>query len=311
MFFPKNGCMDQEGFLGPISRHAQLKGHEAAVYALSASGHARCILSGGGEGWIAEWNLDAPDKGRLLARMDAQVFALLRLSSGEIVAGDMNGGLHWISPGDPARNRDVAHHRKGVFSLLEVGGSLFTAGGDGRIGRWSIAEQRSVESLQISAQRLRALDYCPQRHEIAVGSSDGNIYILDADNMDVRHTLEQAHASSVFAVRYSPDGQRLFSGGRDAMLRTWELEKSWRAGSVEPAHWFTINAIAVHPERPLLATASRDKTIKIWDAQNLRLLKVLEAFRDKGHPNSVNALLWVDPYLVSASDDRTLMVWSA
>jgi hypothetical protein len=83
MFFPKNGCMDQEGFLGPISRHAQLKGHEAAVYALSASGHARCILSGGGEGWIAEWNLDAPDKGRLLARMDAQVFALLRLSSGE------------------------------------------------------------------------------------------------------------------------------------------------------------------------------------------------------------------------------------
>ena len=302
--------MDHQGFLVSVSRYAQLKGHEGAVYTLSASGNARCILSGGGEGWIAEWDLDAPDKGRLLARVEAQVFSLLRLSSGEIVAGDMNGGLHWIHSADPSRNRDVAHHRKGVFSLLEAGGNLFTAGGEGRITRWSIAEQRSIESLQLSAQRLRALDYCPQRHEIAAGSSDGNIYILHADTLDLRHTLERAHTSSVFAVRYSPDGQRLFSGGRDAMLRAWDPGSNWQVGFAEPAHWFTINAIAVHPERPLFATASRDKTIKIWDVQSLRLYKVLEPFRDKGHPHSVNALLWMDNYLISASDDRTLIVWN-
>jgi WD40 repeat protein len=294
-----------------VFRHAQLKGHEAAVYALSAAGYERRILSGGGEGWIAEWDLDAPDQGRLLARMDVQVFSLLRLSSGEIVAGDMNGGLHWVSPAEPARNRDVAHHRKGVFSLLEAGGNLFTAGGEGRITRWSIAEQRSIESLQISARPLRTLDYCPQRHEIAAGSSDGNIYILDAGSMELLHTLEQAHTSSVFAVRYAPDGRRLFSGGRDAMLRAWDSGRDWQAVFAEPAHWFTINAIAVHPERPLLATASRDKTIKIWNLHDLRLHKVLEPFRDKGHPNSVNALLWVGHQLVSASDDRTLIVWNA
>ena len=45
--------------------------------------------------------------------------------------------------------------------------------------------------------------------------------------------------------------------------------------------------------------------------KNFQLLKVLDFAKYKGHVNSVNKLLWSDHehYLISASDDRSLIVW--
>ncbi len=60
--------------------------------------------------------------GKLLAKLEGQVFAVIQLARRPlIVAGDMNGGLHWIDLENPANNRDIAHHKKGVFSLLDLG----------------------------------------------------------------------------------------------------------------------------------------------------------------------------------------------
>jgi WD40 repeat protein len=54
-----------------------------------------------------------------------------------------------------------------------------------------------------------------------------------------------------------------------------------------------------------------DKSIKVWDAQNLRLLKVIDKGRHAGHGTSVNKLLWTsfNNQLLSASDDRTISAW--
>ena len=55
-----------------------------------------------------------------------------------------------------------------------------------------------------------------------------------------------------------------------------------------------------------------DKSIKVWDTTELKLLKVIDKARHAGHGTSVNKLLWTsfNDQLISASDDRTLSVWS-
>ena len=67
------------------------------------------------------------------------------------------------------------------------------------------------------------------------------------------------------------------------------------------------------PNELWFASASRDKSIKIWDPRNFKLLKVIDASKKgmNAHINSVNKLLWLsyNNYLVSASDDRSIMVW--
>lgn len=290
----------------------QLTGHEAAVFALSPGFDPDTVLSAGGDGFVVEWNLDNPEIGRLIAKVGAQLFSMAALpGERKLVLGNMEGGVHWVSLDDPETSRNVAHHKKGTFAILPAGNEVFTAGGEGRITRWSAEECRSLESLHLTNQSLRTIDFCPQRNELAVGASDNRIYLLDRESLEIRHRIDYAHQNSVFALRYAPGGQYLLSGGRDAHLNAWSLEATPQKIFSQPAHWFTINHIAFHPDGLSFATGSRDKTIKIWDAQNFQLLKVLETVRDQGHLRSVNTLLWSSrgDALISAGDDRSLIVW--
>ncbi len=297
-----------------IQKTAQLTGHNASVFALCQGLEKDTFLSGAGDGWMVEWSVQNPDMGRLLAKTDTQIFSLSGLSGQQkLIAGDMNGGVHWVDLLHPENTRGIAHHGKGVFGILQTGDFVFTIGGDGILTRWSASEGRSIESLHLSNQSLRGMDYSEARNELAIGSSDNNIYLLDAGTFEIRQTLANAHANSVFAVRYHSNGQLLVSGGRDAHLKAWILEDMGVPLFNQPAHWFTINDICFPANSSWFATASRDKTIKIWDAQSFELLKVLDTVRDGGHVNSVNALLYLEEsgVLVSCSDDRSIILWAA
>ena len=294
-----------------IKKIAQLTGHNASIYALAQGQTEGLFLSAAGDGWVVQWDLAQPELGKLLAKVETQIFSMCVLHDSEqVVVGNMNGGVHWVDLVRPENTKNVLHHQKGVYAILREKEHIYTGGGDGILTKWSIAERRTLESLELSAKSLRSIAFCAARKELAIGASDGFIYLIDIENFSIKRQF-LAHENSVFCLHYSPDNQQLISGGRDAQLKVWTLEKNCQNSLTQPAHWFTINDLAFHPNGHLFATASRDKTIKIWDAKTYQLLKVIEIIRDKGHLNSVNALLW-HPYknlLISASDDRTIIIW--
>lgn len=293
-----------------VQKIARLTGHNASVFALAGDANAQHFLSAAGDGWVVRWDLQQPEIGKVLAKVDTQIFSLLNLPDlNKLVIGNMNGGLHWLDLNNSDLNKNIAHHQKGVFDILHMGESVFTLGGEGRITRWSAAEGRSLESLHLTNQSLRTADYDKTCDEIAVGTSDNSIYILDVNVLEIKKNIQNAHNNSVFTTKYSPDGHYLLSGGRDAHLKIWDAANDFKLLSSQPAHWFTINDIAFSTDGQYFATASRDKTIKIWDAHTFQLLKVIDTIRHGGHLNSVNCLLWLDDYLISGSDDRSIMVW--
>lgn len=208
-----------------IKKIATSTGHNAALYALAEGQSNRHILSAGGDGWIVEWSMDEPDNGRLVASVETRVFSLCAIPEQQlIIAGNMDGGLHFIQRKAADQTRNIQHHKKGVFAILHSGNIVLSAGGDGRLSKWSLSEFRSLESLQLSAQALRCMALHPIRPELAVGASDGNIYILDFETFDLKKTIVGAHLPSVFTLAWQPDGQGLLSGGRDAMLRLWSAD---------------------------------------------------------------------------------------
>lgn len=298
-------------------------GHQGSVFALTQGRTPQYMLSGAGDGWIVEWELENPEVGKLLAKVDSNIFSLLFLpDKNQIIAGNMNGGLHFIDLDNPEKNKNIAHHNTGVFDIQLIHNQLFTIGGDGIITRWSVDESRSIESFQLSAKSLRCMDFSNDRREFAIGASDGHIYFLD-EKLNLKNIIKNAHKNSVFSIKYALDGQYLMSGGRDALLKIWKFDENTEGVSETSAHLYTINKIAFHPQNPhIFATASRDKTIKIWqliisnennniEIDEVKLLKVIDTIRYGGHLNSVNTLRWT-PYnnwLISGSDDRSLMIW--
>jgi WD40 repeat protein len=295
-----------------VNKIAQLTGHNGAVFALTEGEAKHYVISGAGDGWIVQWDLIHPEVGRLIAKADANIYSICFVKEKQLlVLGDMNGGMHWIPVANPSLQKNIAHHTKGVFEIQYIDNQIFSAGGDGVFTKWSLEKQRTLESIQLSNQSLRAFSFSKIRQEIAVAASDRNIYILDANSLSLKTVIESAHGNSVFSIAFSPDGKKLMSGGRDALLKVWDCTQNFECISSESAHWYTINAIAFHPQGHLFATGSRDKTIKIWDANTLKLLKVIDTIKNGCHLNSINSLFWSDYnyWLISASDDRSLMIW--
>ncbi len=294
-----------------IKQIARLTGHRASVYALVRGSASSQFLSGGGEGWVIRWDMRDMEQATVVAKVETNIFSLLHLPKRNLLlAGNMYGGLHWVDLNKKKDVRNIAYHKNGIFDIQYVNDDIYTAGGDGKLVKWSIEAMRPVETLELAAESLRSLTYNDARQEWVVGASDKAIYLLDND-LNIKKRIEGAHDNSVFTVRYSPKGDYLLSGGRDAHLKIWNTEADFRMESEQPAHWFTLNDIVYHPEGHIFATASRDKTIKIWDATTFKLLKVIDTARYGCHINSVNCLLWstYNNYLISCSDDRTVMVW--
>jgi WD40 repeat protein len=295
-----------------VQKIATLTGHKGAVFAVAEGEAKHYILSGAGDGWIVQWDLLNPEIGRLLAKAEANIYALCFIKEKQLLLlGDMNGGMHWIPVGQPENQKNIAHHTKGIFDIQSLEGAIFSAGGDGVFSKWSLEKQRSLESIQLSNQSLRAFAYSKGRKEIAIAASDRNIYILDSQTLSLKTVIENAHGNSVFSIIYSPEGDKLISGGRDALLKVWDTNQDFACISSVAAHWYTINAIAYHPLGHIFATGSRDKTIKIWSNDTFELLKVIDTVKSGCHINSINSLFWSDynHWLISASDDKSLMIW--
>jgi outer membrane protein assembly factor BamB len=294
-----------------LTRTEERTGHNAAIYALRPAPDG--FYSAAADGLLVHWHKDDVNFGRAVANVEGGKFMSFdTLEDGGLVVGALDGGVHWLYPDEPERNLHIAQHTRGVFAVLRVGEEVFTAGGDGVLTRWNAKTGRTMESLPLSANSLRCMAQLTEQDALVVGASDGKAYCVDRKNLLL---TVNANEPSVFCVAAYPSEvyPGFISGGRDAQLRTFDLafiSKSPRMSSPIDAHATTINALAFDPSGKYLATASRDKTVKLWDAQTLKLLKVCEVVRDRGHVNSVNTLLWLDEEtLVTAGDDRRILTW--
>ena len=292
-----------------LKRTEERSGHNAAIYALRPAPGG--FYSAAADGFLVHWHREDVDLGHLVARVEGGKFlCLATLADGGLVAGALDGGVHWLYPGAEDRNRHVAHHTRGTFAALRVGEEVFTGGGDGVLTRWNALTGRTAESLPLSPNSLRCLYHWAAEDLLLVGASDGVVYAVDRKTFVLRERFV-ANEPSVFCVAAVPGQPQTFvSGGRDAQLLVHRLGGGGEHEPL-PAHLATVNALAYDPTGRYLATASRDKTVKLWDAASLGLLKVCEVVRDRGHVNSVNTLLWLDERtLVTAGDDRRILTWA-
>jgi len=275
-----------------LTRTEERTGHTAAIYALRAAPDG--FYSAAADGLLVHWHKDDVNFGRAVANVEGGKFLSFdTLENGGLVAGALDGGVHWLYPEEPERNLHVAQHTRGVFAVLRVGEEVFTAGGDGVLTRWNAKTGRTIESLPVSGNSLRCIAKTLPGDELLIGASDGNIYSIDPNAMKLKRSCV-ANDPSVFTVGvHSAGAPFMVSGGRDARLLLYDLMDGRQVGNIS-AHNSTINNLAFSPNGKFLATASRDKTVKLWDAKTWKLLKVCEVVRDRGHVNSVNCLLWLD-----------------
>lgn len=296
--------------INSVTKVYQFSGHKNCIYSLNFSLHPDSFYSGGAEGYLVEWNHQTRTDGQLVADVNKAIYSICTLPEQQLVlAGTASGGIHEIDLQQKKETRHIEAHALGVFCMMLHQDFLYSSGEDGILHRWDPDGLKLMQSVKVSDKSTRIITISSHRQELATGSSDNKIRIYDLTTLTLKQELD-AHTHSVFALAYSPDQTHLLSGGRDAHLHSYRCDESFKQVQKIPAHTLHINQIRYNPSGNLLATCSMDKTIKIWDAQSLELLKVIDRVKYGGHLSSVNALLWLDDHtLLSASDDREIMMW--
>lgn len=293
-----------------IEKIHTISGHKDCIYTLEKAAEQDSFFSAGADGLVAEWKLGKLEEGRLLAKASVSIYALKYLAEeGVLIIGQNFDGIRVIDLKSRKERGSLKIKQAAIFVIEAHEGRLLIGGGDGTLTVVELDGLRILHQERVSEKSLRTIQVFPEQGEFAAGFSDNTIKIFNLNNWQPKQVLE-AHNNSVFTLSYSPDYQYLLSGGRDAHLNIWRSREGYQKKESIVAHMYAINHIAYSPDGRFFASCSMDKSVKLWDAEDFRLLKVIDRARHAGHGTSVNRLLWLNNYtLLSASDDRSISVW--
>ncbi|MEM7297587.1 MAG: WD40 repeat domain-containing protein [Bacteroidota bacterium] len=282
-------------------------GHNDSIYALEAIDDHR-FISAGGDGMVVMWDLEVPDEGMVVAKIQGSVYAMAYdESEGFLYIGQNNDGIHKI---DLATKKEIKSINLGdhqIFDIKIIDGKIWSGLSSGELVLLT-TDFNILHREKYASDRARSIDV--KGNEVSVSFSDNITRILDIKTLEVIKELK-GHKNSVFSSKYHPSGKYLVSVGRDAHIKVWDTSENYLLRESIAAHLYTINDVFFRKDGRYFVTASMDKSVKLWDAYNFQLIKVLDKHRHAGHGNSVNGLLWMNyqDLLVTCSDDRSISVW--
>ncbi len=160
--------------------------------------------------------------------------------------------------------------------------------------KYKLASEFARKDILFSIARI------PGTQKLFVGSSDGNVYALDAAQEKPEFVAMPGHSGYVTGVALGA-GSTLVSGGSDGQL-IW-----WNATTREPSrivksHNKWIRAVKASRDGKLIASVGDDMVCRIWHAESGDLKQTL-----RGHeamtPQNLRSML----YTCAFSPDGTLL----
>jgi len=155
--------------------------------------------------------------------------------------------------------------------------------------------------------------YCLQYddHKIVSGLRDNTIKMWDRQTLQQHQRVLTGHTGSVLCLQY--DEKVIISGSSDSTVRVWDVESGEMVNTLihhcEAVLHLSFNFKFCNDNKlGMMVTCSKDRSIAVWDMVSpteINLRRVLV-----GHRAAVNVVDFDDKYIVSASGDRTIKVWS-
>lgn len=284
--------------------------HSAPVYALATGDSDGWLFTGGADRVVARWNVSTGIQDSFVVKTDATVFSLLYNPTTQLLfIGCSDGKLHLVNVQKREEVRAWMLDTAGIFDLkMDVERNrLLAAGGNGILTVLDLTSNEVIRSIPLSSGKLRRLALHEQLGLLAVADNTGPVHVLESEHYATVATLN-AHAEGSTAVAWHPEKPVLISGGKDAMLRCWNRLDGYNQVLFLAAHQSTIYDVVYHPASKCFVSCSRDKTIKFWNPDTFDPVHKVD-YSSGGHKHSVNRLLSQGSFVISASDDRHVILF--
>jgi len=144
-----------------------------------------------------------------------------------------------------------------------------------------------------------------ESNKLALGTTSGNIYILDLINDRILSKLKSKNIKNrIYSLTLSFDKKYLVAAGFNKNIDIWNLETMSFFKTIENKD--LENCISFLDNKKLLISG-KDKNIKLWDFDKLKIEKIFKGNKDWTDiiKSSVN-----HKDFVTISDDNTLKFWT-
>merc|ERR1719330_340742 len=134
---------------------------------------------------------------------------------------------------------------------------------------------------------------------------DNTIKMWDRQTLQQYSKVLTGHTGSVLCLQY--DDKVIISGSSDSTVRVWDVETGEMVNTLIH-HCEAVLHLSFNFKNGMMVTCSKDRSIAVWDMispTEINLRRVLV-----GHRAAVNVVDFDEKYIVSASGDRTIKVWS-
>lgn len=118
------------------------------------------------------------------------------------------------------------------FATDEAGRTVWVAGSNGRVGRWSLEGSDPSASMQADSATVFSIGRSSQTGVLVAAGSDG-IVSLFRDDMKVFKTIEPVGSDGVSCVRFSPDGRLLAVCAKKGPVVLYDTNTWERARTIE------------------------------------------------------------------------------
>lgn len=256
------------------ARIQTLAAHKGTVTGLTAAGAV--AVSAGMDGKLLVWNLPS-DKPAHNLSAGAAVRAVGLSADGKVLAsgGDDNAVQVWDVPGGKALRKLTGPTDWVMAVAVSPDGKLVAGGGhDGRLWLWEQGGKKVYDVLSQPAPAAKApppatnvvtaLTFSPDGKTIALGGSDGKVYLFEASGAGKLLRTIQGHTGTVTSLTYHPGGIFLFSGSKDRTVRIWNAQTTGPVKSLE-GHTAWVEGVTLADKGTLAVSISADRTVRVWD----------------------------------------------
>lgn len=180
---------------------------------------------------------------------------------------------------------------------------------NGEVEIWSYATNKLVKSIQVTDLPVRAGRFIARKNWIVVGSDDFKVRVYNYNTGEKVAEFE-AHPDYIRSIAVHATLPYVLTSSDDFTVRLWNWDKNWQLEQKYEGHQHYVMSVCFNPkDANTFASACLDRTVKVWSLGSTTPNYSLVAHESKG-VNYVDYYPQADkPYLITASDDKTIKVW--
>lgn len=180
---------------------------------------------------------------------------------------------------------------------------------NGKVEIWLYATNTLVKSIQVTDLPIRAGRFIARKNWIVVGADDFQVRVYNY-NTGEKITQFEAHPDYIRSIAVHATLPYVLTSSDDLTIKLWNWESGWRLEQTYEGHQHYIMCVNFNPKDPnTFALACLDRTVKVW-LLSLPTANYTMVAHDVKGVNYVDYYPHADkPYLITASDDKTVKIW--